>query len=158
MEALITGTDEMCTAVTRRAIQMETIFNSLEGAGMSGAAHDRRSRPFTLVVCASCHAETGRLMDALRRVVRGCPHGVMVSTGCLGKVLHCRHDRGLHAAVQPCTADRGPAGAVVRLGPLVTTADAEAVGAWLRAGMPDDGTLPGRLRATPAPLHVAHLN
>ncbi|WP_249416852.1 hypothetical protein [Streptomyces sp. TS71-3] len=44
------------------------------------------------------------------------------------------------------------------LGPLVGTADAEAVAAWLRAGMPDDGTLPARLRAAPPPRHVAHLN
>lgn len=120
--------------------------------------HGHRSRPFTLVVCASCHCDTSSLTDVLRRAVRGCPHGVMVSTGCLQKVLHCRSDRGLHAAVQPCTADRRPTGAVVRLGPLVTAADAEAVGAWLRAGMPDDGTLPARLRAAPAPRHVAHFN
>jgi hypothetical protein len=125
---------------------------------MSDAAHGRSSRPFTLVVCASCHAMTGQVLDGLRRAVRGCPHGVMVSTGCLEKVLHCRRGRGVHAAVQPCTVERGPAGAVVRLGPLVTAADAEAVGAWLRAGMPDDGTLPDRLRAAPAPQRVAHLN
>lgn len=125
---------------------------------MSDAAHGAQGRPFTLVVCTSCHDAAGQVMDGLRRAVRGCPHGVMVSTGCLAKVLHCRGDRGLYAAVQPCTVDRRPAGAVVRLGPLVTAADAEAVGAWLRAGMPDDGTLPGRLRAVPAPRHVAHLN
>ncbi|MGC9544570.1 hypothetical protein [Streptomyces sp. UG1] len=125
---------------------------------MSDAARGRGSGPFTLVVCASCDTETSGLLDGLRSAVRGCPHGVMVSTSCLEKVLHCRSDRGLHAAVQPCTADRRPAGPVVRLGPLVTAADAEAVGAWLRAGMPDDGTLPHRLRAAPAPHHVARLN
>ena len=65
---------------------------------------------------------------------------------------------GLHVAVQPCGVDRRPSGAVVRLGPLVTEADAEAVEVWLRAGMPDDGTLPDRLRAAPAPQQVAHLN
>jgi hypothetical protein len=96
-------------------------------------------------------------MDVLRRAVRECPHGVMVSTGCLARVLHCRRRRTLHAAVQPCGADRRPSG-VVRLGPLVTEADAEAVGAWLRARMPDDGTLPARLRTAPAPQQVAHLN
>ncbi|PWI12285.1 hypothetical protein DIZ27_01430 [Streptomyces sp. NWU339] len=126
---------------------------------MSDAAGGRRGRPFTLVVCGSCHAAaTGQVMDGLRRAVRGCPHGVMVSTGCLGKVLHCRSGRGLHAAVQPCGVDRRPSGVVVRLGPLVTEADAEAVGAWLHAGMPQDGTLPDRLRAAPAPRQVAHLN
>jgi len=126
---------------------------------MSDAAYDPRDRPFTLVVCGACHAAaTGRVMDELRRAVRGCPHGVMVSTGCLEKVLHCRSGRGLHAAAQPCGVDRRPAGAVVCLGPLVTEADAEVVGAWLRAGMPDDGTLSERLRAAPAPGRVAHLN
>ena len=82
----------------------------------------------------------------------------MISTGCLKMFLHCAGRRGLHAAVQPCTADRSPTGAVVRLGPLVTAADAAAVAAWLRAGMPDDGTLPDRLLAAPAPQRVAHLN
>ncbi|MQY39626.1 hypothetical protein SRB17_76530 [Streptomyces sp. RB17] len=126
---------------------------------MSDTAGGRQSCPFTLVVCGSCRAAArGRVMDGLRRAVRECPHGVMVSTGCLGRVLHCRRGRGLHAAVQPCGVDRAPTGAVVRLGPLVTEADAEAVGAWLRAGMPDDGTLPDRLRAAPAPQQVARLN
>ncbi|MFF3511704.1 hypothetical protein [Streptomyces sp. NPDC002573] len=97
-------------------------------------------------------------MNGLRHAVRECPHAVMVSTGCLGKVLHCQGGRGLQGAVQPCGIDRRPTGMVVRLGPLVTEADAEAVGAWLRAGMPDDGTLPDRLRAAPAPQQVAHLN
>ncbi|MGW1171747.1 hypothetical protein [Streptomyces sp. NPDC002550] len=126
---------------------------------MSNTAGGRQSRPFTLVVCGSCRAAArGRVMDALRRAVRECPHGVMVSTGCLARVLHCRRRRGLHAAVQPCGADRRPSGVAVRLGPLVTEADAEVVGAWLRAGMPDDGTLPDRLRAAPVPQQVAHLN
>ncbi|CAM5561235.1 hypothetical protein SALBM311S_01308 [Streptomyces alboniger] len=126
---------------------------------MSGAVRDPWARPFTLVVCGACDAAlAGRLREALRRVVRGCPHAVMVSTGCLETVLHCRSGRGLYAAVQPCAVDRRPTGAVVRLGPLATDADAEAVGEWLRAGMPDDGTLPERLRAAPAPRRVAHLD
>jgi hypothetical protein len=69
-------------------------------------------------------------MNGLRHAVRECPHGI----------------------------DRRPTGMVVRLGPLVTEADAEAVGAWPRAGKPDDGTLPDRLRAAPAPQRVADLN
>lgn len=126
---------------------------------MSDAARGPGGRPFTLVVCGFCDAAaTGRVMDALRRAVRGCPHGVMVSAGCLEKVLHCRGRRGVYAAVQPCSADRRPTGAVVRLGPLTAEADVEAVAAWLRDGMPDDGTLPDRLRAAPSPRRVAHLN
>ncbi|MBT2675685.1 hypothetical protein J7E95_33825 [Streptomyces sp. ISL-14] len=125
---------------------------------MSDTADGRRDHPFTLVVCASCDAGIEQVMDGLRRAVRDCRQGVMVSTGCLERFLHCRRRQGLHAAVQPCAVDRRPTGAVVRLGPLVTVADAQAVGAWLRAGMPDDGTLPGRLRAAPAPRQVAPLN
>ncbi|MFI9170172.1 hypothetical protein [Streptomyces lincolnensis] len=121
------------------------------------AVHGRQGRPFTLVTCASCDAPH-EVMDGLRHAVRGCAHGVLVSTGCLSRVLHCRRDHGLYAAVQPCAVDRRPTGAVVRLGPLLTDADAAAVGVWLRAGMPDDGTLPDRLRAAPAPRYVAHLN
>jgi hypothetical protein len=47
---------------------------------------------------------------------------------------------------------------VVRLGPIATRADAEAVAAWLQAGMPDDGSLGELLLAAPAPRKVAHLN
>ncbi|MEU6497818.1 hypothetical protein ABZ890_47105 [Streptomyces sp. NPDC046984] len=125
---------------------------------MRDPARVLRARPFTLVVCVSCQSATDQVLDELRRAVRDCPHGVLISTGCLRKVLDCAGRRGLHAVVQPCTADRSPAGAAVRLGPLTTEADAAAVGAWLRAGMPDDGTLPIRLRAAPGPQHVAHLN
>ncbi|OIJ97678.1 hypothetical protein [Streptomyces monashensis] len=126
---------------------------------MSDAVRGPRSRPFTLVVCGSCRTAAGnQVMEGLRRAVRACPHGVMVSTGCLEMVLHCRGGRGVHAAAQPCEADRRPSGAVVRLGPLVSEADAEAVAAWLGAGMPEDGTLPDRLRTAPAPRWVARLN
>ncbi|MFJ7150577.1 hypothetical protein ACIQVT_20610 [Streptomyces sp. NPDC100445] len=125
---------------------------------MGDAARGHRGRPFTLVVCASCEAATDQVLDELRRAVRDSPHGVMISTGCLRKILGCAGRLGLHAAVQPCTVDRRPTGAVVRLGPLVTAADAVAVGTWLRAGIPDDGTLPDGLLAVPAPQRVAHLN
>ncbi|MGW3957008.1 hypothetical protein ACWEKM_40365 [Streptomyces sp. NPDC004752] len=108
---------------------------------MSDAARGLRGRFFTL-----------------RRAVHDSPHGVMISTGCPRKVIDCAGRRGLHAVVRPCTACRSPTGAAVRLGPLATAADAAAVGAWLRAGMPGDGTLPGRLRAAPVLRHVAHLN
>lgn len=125
---------------------------------MSDAARGHRDRPFTLVVCAACDVADEEVMDGLRRAVRSCRQGIMVSTGCLERFLHCRPRRGVHAAVQPCAADRRPTGAVVRLGPLRTEAEAAAVGAWLRAGMPDDGTLADRLRAAPAPRQVARLN
>ncbi|WP_368396604.1 hypothetical protein [Streptomyces sclerotialus] len=79
----------------------------------------------------------------------------MVVTTCLGRVLDCDAARGLHAVVQPCAADRSATGPAVLLGPLATEADAEAVGVWLRAGMPDDGTLRIGLRVAPAPPYVS---
>lgn len=95
----------------------------------------------------------------MRRTVRACPYGVMVATGCLDGLLRCRGSSGgLHAAVQPCAQDRKPDGAAVCLGPITTWRDAKAVGVWLLAGMPDDGTLPHGLRTAPAPRHVAHVD
>ncbi|WP_329154726.1 hypothetical protein OIU91_40610 [Streptomyces sp. NBC_01456] len=126
---------------------------------MNRATPGGPSRPFTLVACTNCPSDVGEpVMDRLREAVRTCPHGILVATGCLGGLLHCTPAEGLHAAVQPCAKDRTPAGPVTRLGPIATEADAELVGAWLLAGMPDDGTLPHRLRAVPAPRHIAHLN
>ncbi|MCX5450792.1 hypothetical protein [Streptomyces nigrescens] len=98
------------------------------------------------------------MLDRLREAVRTCPHGILVAAGCLGGLLRCTRAGGLHSVVQPCAKDRTASGPVMRLGPIVTEADADLVGAWLRAGMPDDGTLPHGLRAAPAPRHTAHLN
>ncbi len=120
---------------------------------MPDVAHDsRRIRPFTLVACTNCRESIdSQVMDRLRHAVRSCPHGVMVATGCLGRLLDCRSTSGLYAAVQPCATDPRPTSAAVLLGPIVTEADAESVGAWLLAEMPDDGTLRVGLRPAPAP-------
>lgn len=128
---------------------------------MTDTVRPARDRPFTLVVCGACrNADMDNMMAALRRAVRSCPHGVMVSTACLGRFLDCRRVRGLYAAVQPCTTDRRPDGAVTALGPLADEADVEVVAAWLKAGMPTDGELglAKSLQAAPAPQSVAHLN
>ncbi|MFG2860357.1 hypothetical protein [Streptomyces sioyaensis] len=126
---------------------------------MNRATPGGPSRPFTLVACTNCPSDTGELvMDRLRDAVRACPHGILVATGCLGGLLRCAPAAGLHAAVQPCAKDRTPTGPVARLGPIATEADADLVGAWLLAGMPDDSSLPHRLRAAPAPRHVARFN
>ncbi|MFE9687296.1 hypothetical protein [Streptomyces sp. NPDC006285] len=117
------------------------------------------SRPSTLVVCGACgNAGLEDVMTTLRQAVRACPHGVMVSTACLGRFLRCGRKRVLYAAVQPCTGDNG--GAVAALGPLVDEADAETVAAWLKAGMSADGEfrLAEHLPAAPAPQWVAHHN
>lgn len=126
---------------------------------MNGPAPAPRNRPFTLVACTDCRdCADEQVVHRLRQGVSRCPHGVMVATRCLRGLLRCRSSHGLHAAVQPCSEDREPRGVVTRLGPIRTEADAEAVVAWLLAGMPDDDTLPGLLRAGPSPHHSAHLN
>ncbi|QIK10218.1 hypothetical protein G7Z12_33350 [Streptomyces sp. ID38640] len=128
---------------------------------MRDVAHNSRSRPFTLVACTNCReAGDSQVMDRLRHAVRSCHHGVMVATECLGRLLDCHPTSGLYAAVQPCTVDRRPMGTPVLLGPIVTEADAESVGAWLLAGMPRDGMLRVGLRAAPAPAprRLPHLN
>ncbi|MYT14099.1 hypothetical protein YWIDRAFT_03474 [Streptomyces sp. SceaMP-e96] len=126
---------------------------------MHDAAHRGQSRPFTLVACTSCRdAVDSQVMDRLRHAVRSCDHGVMVATGCLGRLLDCHSSSGLYAAVQPCAADRRPTGTPALLGPIVTEADAESIGAWLLAGMPDDDMPRIGLRAAPAPRRRPHLN
>lgn len=124
---------------------------------MASSAHPPAD-PFTLVVCTYCHTEDSDSRDRLQRTVRSCPHGVMVSTGCLQKMLHCRSDRGLHAVVQPCEVNRSPTGPLVRIGPLKTAVEVDAVAVWLEKGRPDDGTLPDHLHAAPARRHVSWLN
>ncbi|OEV12826.1 hypothetical protein [Streptomyces nanshensis] len=126
---------------------------------MNGPAPAPGKRPFTLVVCTDCRDSADeQVVERLRQAVSRCPHGVMVATRCLSALLRCHRSRGLHAAVQPCGEDREPTGVVKRLGPITTEADAEAVAAWLLAGMPDDDPVPAGLRAGPSPQHVAHLN
>ncbi|MGY1439395.1 hypothetical protein [Streptomyces reniochalinae] len=127
---------------------------------MRQGASDRTTRPFTLVVCTACApASAARPLERLRVAVRGCPHGVMVTSGCLGLLSTCRRPAaGLFAVVQPCTRRREPSGPPLRLGPILTMDDAEAVSLWLQAGMPDDGTPPARLPARRSPLRTAHLN
>ncbi len=125
------------------------------------------SRPFTLIVCrAGCDGPAGAsVMEPLRDAVRTTFHGILVATACHHDVLRCdafgpygSGARGLFAVAQPCTTDRRPCGLPTRLGPITGPDDAAAVAAWLRAGLPDDGTLPKRLRAAPPPRAVARLN
>jgi hypothetical protein len=116
--------------------------------------------PFTLIACAGCAPSAAPgVLERLRQVVRDCPRGLLVSTGCLGAGgLWCRPKHGLYAVVQPCTVERAPCAPAIHLGPLTTAADADAVGEWLLAGLPEHGGLPSRLRASPPAERVAKLN
>ncbi|MFD7834632.1 hypothetical protein [Streptomyces sp. NPDC059761] len=69
---------------------------------MNRGSPDRSARPFTLVVCVNCqNPASGQVIDRLRQAVRDCPHGVMVSTGCLGSLLRCRRTARLCPAPAP---------------------------------------------------------
>ncbi|MEU6848911.1 hypothetical protein ABZ901_03110 [Actinacidiphila alni] len=116
----------------------------------------RPDAAFTVVACAACRPAGGDpVLDRLRDAVRESARGLLVVSGCLDAVLRCRREEGLHIVVQPCDDDRAPLGPAVGLGPLTSTADADVVCAWLRAGAPHSDlparfvvTLPGWTRNT----------
>jgi hypothetical protein len=108
---------------------------------------------FTAVVCRSqgC-ADPGtvapHLVDALRAAVRESPLGVLVSTGCLlGPSACCGRAAAPVVLVQRCDAERRPVAPAVRVGPVRTVADVEALVSWLRTGRLEPGELPGHLLA-----------
>ncbi|PWI44486.1 hypothetical protein CK485_12705 [Streptomyces sp. ICBB 8177] len=77
---------------------------------------------------------------------------------CDAGTAHGSGGRGVFAVVQPCDADRGPTSPAIGLGPVPDRAGASVVCRWLKAGCPDDGSLPAELRPGPPPRTVAHLN
>jgi hypothetical protein len=109
-------------------------------------------RPFTAAVCQAgpCRARGLDLLPRLATVVRTCPHGILLRTGCLLQAARCRpgaaHDSGGFLLVQPCDRERRPRGTVIVVGPVLTAADAEAVARWLSDGNLDARQLHPRLR------------
>lgn len=109
---------------------------------------------FTAVLCTApgcgpgdAATVSGHLLATLRAVVRGSRHGLLVSAGCVVGSTAC----GLRPTapmvlVQPCDAARHPVGPALRVGPLRTRADVDALGAWLRVGELDLALLPAHLR------------
>jgi hypothetical protein len=108
-------------------------------------------RAFTLVVCTTC--TTGHylsVLDELRGVIRRCPHGVLVSAGCLLGSLACasRPDGpGALVVLQPCSIDRAPTGTPIWVGPINDRADVADVRAWVKRGDWGLDALPPHLRA-----------
>jgi hypothetical protein len=121
---------------------------------------------FTVIVCRSATCGRGgsggvaeHLFGALREAVRSTRHGVLVSTGCLlGHATCAGRAPGPVVLVQPCDAERAPLGPAVRIGPLSSAADVEALAAWLRAGLLDPGLLPARLLGVHRRMAAAPLN
>lgn len=100
---------------------------------------------FTAAVCRTeggCGAADGRVLEALRAAIRQTPYGVLVTTGRLGRHLHCPHHEGNlvpraghRVVVQPCSRDRAPLGPALAFGPLTDPAQAEDLAEWLVEGL-----------------------
>jgi hypothetical protein len=109
-------------------------------------------KPFNAVVCrvGPCAAAAAPLLRHLGAATRRCPHGVLISTGCVLRASRClrapTHDSGAYLLVQPCDVDRQPQGIAIGIGPVLTEADASAVAAWLARGSLDATRLEPRLR------------
>jgi hypothetical protein len=110
-------------------------------------------QPYTAIACQAgpCARGASLLVQRLREAIRRSPHGVLIATGCLLGAARCQrgpaHDTGAYLLVQPCDAGRRPDGNVIGIGPVLTTADAAAVAAWVAGGSLDAARLPPRLRA-----------
>ena len=113
--------------------------------------------PFNAVVCRSgpCAGASGQLLERLRTATRSCPHGVLISAGCVLRAARCRaapgYDSGAYLLVQPCDLDRRPRGIAIGVGPVLSVSDANAVAEWLADGSLDARRLEGRLRLAVGP-------
>ncbi|MGY4711288.1 hypothetical protein ACXDF8_17270 [Mycolicibacterium sp. CBM1] len=120
------------------------------------------SRAFTVVLCDGCAGGVDHSwVDALRAVVRACPHGMLVTTTCLLGSGFCatRPGGGVIAMLQPCTADRRPAGPARWVGPIVDAADLTELCDWIMHGRWDLAALPAPLRHPLRQLaHVSRQN
>jgi hypothetical protein len=127
---------------------------------------DPRRAGYSVVMCtaAGCGLADpgtvgGRVVEELRAVVGASAHGVLVSAGCLlGRVACAARAAAPVVLVQPCDVERRPVAPVVRVGPLRTEADVQALGAWLRSGDLDPRLLPGHLLGIQHRVAAAGLN
>ncbi|HVL83869.1 MAG TPA: hypothetical protein VM367_06200 [Pseudonocardia sp.] len=109
--------------------------------------------PYTAVLCAApgCGVGdpatvAGRLVDAVRAVVRAGRYGVLVTAGCTLGPSACRlRPTAPVLLVQPCNQARRPVAPAVRVGPLRTDGDVAAVARWLGEGDLDPALLPAHL-------------
>jgi hypothetical protein len=113
-------------------------------------------QPFNAALCQAgpCARSSRELLQPLRAATRRCPHGVLISTGCLLRAPRCEagpgHESGAYLLVQPCDRNRQPRGIAISVGPVLTRADAAAVAAWLADGL-DAESLDPRLRVAVGP-------
>lgn len=117
--------------------------------------------PFTVAACVACTPAVDSLMPGLRRVVRECPHAVLIVTQCLLGTFACTttgSDRGVMLLLQPCTVDRVPSASVRWVGPVRDATDVDAVCEWIAAGHWDPAGLPSNLRADTNLARSSRLN
>jgi hypothetical protein len=109
---------------------------------------------FTAVLCQFCNTDTELpVLQSLRDTIRRCPHGILLTSGCVVGRLWCRSIRtrtprlaGPIVLVQPCTKARQPVGPAIPVGPLRTIEDLTALGNWLERSPHNHRGLPARLR------------
>jgi len=115
----------------------------------------RSSTPFTAALCsgAACGPDPDLpVLEALRGVVRRCPHGVLAVAGCVLGSGICQwrstgaESGGAVVVVQPCGPDRDPAGHAVAVGPLRVPLEVAELCDWLERGLLSAEDLPARLR------------
>ncbi|MBW0118574.1 hypothetical protein [Pseudonocardia abyssalis] len=107
---------------------------------------------YTALSCVAARCGIGdpatvgaEVVEELGAVVRAGTNGVLVSTGCfLGAGCAARPVAPV-VVVQPCDDGRSPTSCALLIGPMRTTADVAAFGAWLRAGDLDPRLLPAHL-------------
>jgi hypothetical protein len=128
------------------------IIISIRAVAVSTREQAVSDQPFNAVVCRAgpCAGAAAPLLRHLGAATRRCPHGVLISTGCVLRASRCQlapgHDSGAYLLVQPCDLDRRPRGTAIGIGPVLTAADAAAVADWLAGGSLDAARLEPRLR------------
>ena len=108
------------------------------------------TRPFTVALCISCIDEPNvAVLQQLRKSIRRCAHGVLVTTGCLRGTVTCAarpHGPGAVVVMQPCSVERVPDGPTHWIGPVIDSDDLREVCDWLERGKWDPNHLPARLQ------------
>jgi len=88
------------------------------------------------------------MLAQLRKSIRRCDHGMLVTTGCLRGTVTCAarpHGPGAVVVMQPCSVERVPCGPTRWIGPIIDLDDLQEVCDWLESGEWDPNDLPARL-------------
>lgn len=116
---------------------------------------------FLVVLCGTARCGgplQERATEVLGAAVRAASHSVLVRSGCTAGPVACRmRAPGPMVVVQPCDRRLRPAGPAVRIGPLRSDADLDALIDWLGADR-DPDRLPEHLAGTHRSMIAAGRN